>query len=246
VFLAEDGFPFEKVPGYAILVAATCWGVAQVVKVLRNGKSDPDPKRPSAGELDPAEWEKRIADIFDRRLSRRNLEIAEVFRALINEEHSSHVDEIRRAVREVLKEKKSVISRQSIRCPHCKLMQFKRKSEICVRCKQSYAPRIEPVAPVVAIDRVTRFTPHQLHSFEFWIGVVMCWLRVRRGLGALDLTERAGLSRQYVCKVEMGRAVPSITPHRGKMKWSFDRYCEALNTTPLHVLRMTEFLVTGQ
>jgi hypothetical protein len=131
--------------------------------------------------------------------------------------------------------------RKRIRCK-CGLIQFVNKTQVCVRCRQSYSaqPVSEAATPVVAKQPPVDPMPGQkVFDFSMWIGFVLWDIRRRQGLSQADLARRLHCQRTWLTKIESRQTIPTMSE-------SFPRLCAGLNVTPWYVVRMAEFLVWGQ
>jgi hypothetical protein len=140
--------------------------------------------------------------------------------------------------------------RKQVRCPNCKLVQFVRNLQTCLRCHVSYKIVPEPINKPIAEPPISVGVPVDLkpgdrvRDFSFWTCFVFWLLRNRQGLTAKELAAKLDVPRQYVSKVECGTTAPGLQS-RG-FHGRFESYCAALEVTPVYVIRMTEFLVFGQ
>lgn len=96
------------------------------------------------------------------------------------------------------------IHRETIRCSHCKLMQFKTQNGNCRKCRKAYVE--EKKAPAaVAVPEVVLVSAERL-DLAFAIRVV----RQASSISQRQLALRTGLQRTYVSKLECEAAVPTI------------------------------------
>lgn len=105
--------------------------------------------------------------------------------------------------------------RETLRCKHCELMQFKTKAEICRRCFKPYQDPVtaqpEPVKPAPKFD---------------W-GFCIRLVRQAKGMSQLDLSRALGLTspRTWISKIERGQIeCPTLE--------SLERLAVALGTRP--------------
>jgi len=124
--------------------------------------------------------------------------------------------------------------REVIRCPHCSLNQFMTVKKNCRRCHRLFVepepPAARGPAPAVKV-RVEKM------DFAFWMAFVLWDSRKTLGLSARDLGKRLKAPRTWISKVENLKAMPTLN--------SLRRFCQVLETSPAHLVRKIEFLVTG-
>src|SRR5690242_13447475 len=98
----------------------------------------------------------------------------------------------------------TVDGREVIRCGNCRLVQFKRENEICVKCKQSYAPP----APVTDTEQQVGSVDPSATSGERTaapsalphLAMNVRQFRLDLGLSQRDLASRMGIPRTWISK----------------------------------------------
>lgn len=98
--------------------------------------------------------------------------------------------------------------RPSIRCTHCKLMQFESAKKICRRCHKSYATPI-----VVAVSDLPRYVIDPNAGSPFLTQAVASTLqklRTKSGHSQRTLAAAINAPRTYISKLENGHATPLI------------------------------------
>ena len=135
--------------------------------------------------------------------------------------------------------------REVIRCPHCGLNQFMTVKKNCRRCHRLFVEPEPPAArePVVKVRTVKVLTDNpvlpgeRVMDFEFWMAFVLWDSRIGRNLSQGEVAHVMRVPRSYISKVEtLGAA-----PHIGSIR----RFCQVLETSPAHLVRKIDFLVTG-
>ena len=98
------------------------------------------------------------------------------------------------------------MTRETLRCPHCNLNQFKPESDLCRRCHKSMAPPPpEPEPVVVEVEVSTPGAPNDL------VRAVQCVLASRSGqMSQKMLALRMGCERTYISKCERGGCIPTL------------------------------------
>lgn len=93
------------------------------------------------------------------------------------------------------------------RCPHCGLIQFRRATPRCVRCKK-------PLDDFIAGTPLRLFVPNRTeNSAEVLarrVGTAVRCLRKERKLTQQRLAILMGTGRSYISKLESGGVVPSL------------------------------------
>jgi hypothetical protein len=103
--LAEPFDALHDLPPYVALILVVFMGAAYLVKATKNenGK-EKDARPPQSGELSPQEWELRIGNIVDdkvsRRLQLRNAELMAMWREVRAQERDECEKQVRIAVQE--------------------------------------------------------------------------------------------------------------------------------------------------
>lgn len=136
--------------------------------------------------------------------------------------------------------------RKRIKCGACKLVQFVNTPKTCLRCKQSLVlgklpGPIESKASLPQIE-IPEGTPMPvagvaIKTIGFWVPMVLAGLRAVAGVTQLELSERMGVCRTYITKIESGRVCPNLG--------SLPRYVKALGTDVFTVIQMAEVLTFG-
>jgi DNA-binding XRE family transcriptional regulator len=131
--------------------------------------------------------------------------------------------------------------RQTLRCPHCSLVQFVTSDRSCRRCHHPVDPEIESheSAPVPAPLPFSHPVNVQvLFNFELSIPVVIYWLRTRQGITQQQLADRMSTVRQTVCKWEAGKRVPEVE--------GIVMLANGLGVSAAMLMRYCEYLQNGQ
>jgi hypothetical protein len=122
------------------------------------------------------------------------------------------------------------------KCPACKLTQYEPRAGRCLRCGFDLVGK--PCAKPVEI------VPEVVGEFTDWRSLPSSWLpvlfvmqRFLRGLSQATIARRLGVARTYPAKIE-AKVTPTV-PH-------FHQVAEAYETTPEHLMRMVEYLITGR
>lgn len=89
MILDSDALSFAHMPGYALLVAASLWGAAQIAKVLKNGQTPPETNgkktNGSAGAQDPAYWKLEFRAAVKDELDRRNAFLKDLIKEAVDD-----------------------------------------------------------------------------------------------------------------------------------------------------------------
>ena len=117
-------------------------------------------------------------------------------------------------------------ARDVVRCAHCKLNQYARSVNTCLRCKKSL--EIEKPMPVVAPIAVFP-APAGTEREGLQVATAVRDLRHVRNLSQRQLAARMNVPRTYISKIENGKAMPTLS--------SLDRLARALEVDISALLR---------
>lgn len=118
--------------------------------------------------------------------------------------------------------------RKRVRCRFCSLVQFVRTKETCLKCKASYS------VALFVVKAVVEETP-PMEKFNFWLGVIVNYLRVKAEFSQTDLAFDIGSKKHYISRLENGFVSPGVR--------KLDQIASALGTDVSKVCMMTEFMV---
>ena len=125
-------------------------------------------------------------------------------------------------------------ARSVLKCPACRLRQYETESGKCRRCGLQ----------IVKVDKSWPELSKPLKQTDWralpssWLPVVFIMLRSRQGLSMGTIARKMDLFRQNITRLEHGqvnlalRRIPEIAA--------------AYGTTPEHLIRMVEYLITGR
>ena len=102
----------------------------------------------------------------------------------------------------------SVEQREVLRCDHCDLVQFRRVTATCARCKRS----LEVKAPEPAPLPLTLVPSVPVPEGHIQVATAVRDLRHVRNLSQRQLAARMGVPRTYISKIENGKAMPRCPP----------------------------------
>lgn len=100
-----------------------------------------------------------------------------------------------------------VEQREVLRCDHCELVQFRRATPTCVRCKRS----LEVQAPEPAPLPLTLVPPPVAQEGRLQVATAVRDLRHARNLSQRQLAGRMNVPRTYISKIENGKAMPTLS-----------------------------------
>lgn len=136
------------------------------------------------------------------------------------------------------------------RCSHCKLVQFVSTDKKCRRCHAEIGIKANPVVVVLSVPEppkpVEKDPVGKCRTYDYWIPVVLLYLRLRSGQSQRQVAEKMRGVRTYISKVESGIATPQLAGGGRKDAAGLPRLCKGLNVPIYTVVRMTEFLVEGK
>ena len=119
--------------------------------------------------------------------------------------------------------------RETVKCRKCKLNQFMTASAKCRKCHCGLTPELEPEPPKLAI--VPKPTPARMIPVAN-ISARLPWaiiiLRTRLHITVRELAKRMFVPRQYICKLESGKALPQLK--------YIPRLAAALEVTPYQLI----------
>jgi transcriptional regulator with XRE-family HTH domain len=97
--------------------------------------------------------------------------------------------------------------RESLRCPHCKLVQFLTHDGKCRRCCQHLIPPPEPIQITLPMIIEPR-----RHPFEWGLhwGQLLMNLRLERRMSQKQLARKASMTRTFISKMEHRMAPPTF------------------------------------
>ena len=98
-------------------------------------------------------------------------------------------------------------NREARRCPHCRLVQFRSTSGICLRCHQ---PLETLHVGLPAGSSPSRGAELSTESLAKRIGAAIRDLRKERKLSQRQLANAMGTVRSHISKIERGLLVPSF------------------------------------
>ncbi len=101
----------------------------------------------------------------------------------------------------------SVEQREVLRCDHCDLVQFRRATPTCARCKRS----LEVKAPEPAPLPLTLVPSTPAPEGHIQVSTAVRDLRHVRNLSQRQLAARMGVPRTYISKIENGKAMPTLS-----------------------------------
>ena len=101
----------------------------------------------------------------------------------------------------------SVEQREVLRCDHCDLVQFRRATATCARCKRS----LEVKAPEPAPLPLTLVPSVPVPEGHIQVATAVRDLRHVRNLSQRQLAARMGVPRTYISKIENGKAMPTLS-----------------------------------
>jgi transcriptional regulator with XRE-family HTH domain len=109
----------------------------------------------------------------------------------------------------------NVDGREVIKCDHCRLVQFKRASEVCLKCKRSYAlvPEPVPTEPDGSAGQSLRSSGERSLAAVPAFPTLSAHLKFFReglGLSQAQLARRMGVPRTYISKLENSKCVPVL------------------------------------
>jgi hypothetical protein len=143
---------------------------------------------------------------------------------------------LRKVQQSVVDSRRAMSERATIRCPHCRLMQFVTHDGHCRKCHLPFVVTVLP-APLPIPERVIEKYDPQVFCHENVVSptlpIVLTWLRHRAGLSQAALASRMHSPRTFISKIESGTSEPTIN--------SFMRYCDdGLSDSLSHVLLLCE------
>ena len=100
-----------------------------------------------------------------------------------------------------------VEQREVLRCDHCELVQFRRATPLCVRCKRSL--EVAPPEPVPAPLQLVPAPAPQDGNLQ--VATAVRDLRHVRNLSQRQLAARMNVPRTYISKIENGKAMPTLS-----------------------------------
>ena len=100
-----------------------------------------------------------------------------------------------------------VEQREVLRCDHCELVQFRRATAACARCKRSL--EVAPPEPALApLQLVSAPAPH---DGQLQVATAVRDLRHVRHLSQRQRAARMTVPRTYISKIENGKAMPTLS-----------------------------------
>ena len=100
-----------------------------------------------------------------------------------------------------------VEQREVVRCDHCELVQFRRATSTCLRCKRS----LEVELPAPAPAPLTLVPPAPAPDGSLQVATAVRDLRHVRNLSQRQLAARMNVPRTYISKIENGKAMPTLS-----------------------------------
>ena len=103
------------------------------------------------------------------------------------------------------------MDRETITCPNpkCKLVQFRGKSDLCRRCKESTAPPEPEPVPVLEVNPEPAVFPEG--TGEELARSVQLVLASRRGsMSQRQFAQKMDCPRTYISKIENAKAMPDL------------------------------------
>ena len=100
-----------------------------------------------------------------------------------------------------------VEQREVVRCDHCELVQFRRATPSCLRCKRS----LEVKAPEPAPAPLTLVPSPPAQDGHIQVATAVRDLRHVRNLSQRQLAARMNVPRTYISKIENGKAMPTLS-----------------------------------
>lgn len=100
-----------------------------------------------------------------------------------------------------------VEQREVLRCDHCDLVQFRRATPVCLRCKRS----LEVKAPEPAATPLTLIPSTPAPEGNLQVATAVRDLRHVRNLSQRQLAARMNVPRTYISKIENGKAMPTLS-----------------------------------
>jgi hypothetical protein len=98
---------------------------------------------------------------------------------------------------------------ETIKCAHCKLVQFRTAKDVCRKCGVSTAPPPAPVVEMVMYESPA--CPMDLTSLTAAVSFVLRIHRIGSKLSQKQAAKRFGVaSRTYISKIERGYLTPTL------------------------------------
>jgi len=143
---------------------------------------------------------------------------------------------VRQALRESQSQSRTSASRETIRCPHCRLNQFITSTHRCRRCHHSVDP--EPVfAPPPRQPLIPRAVCPIFHNIDLALPPILLWMRLRSGLSQRQLAIQSGVNRINISMMENGSRMPTAE--------TLDRLARGMGTNAGRIMLAVEYLMNS-
>ena len=98
-------------------------------------------------------------------------------------------------------------NREVLRCPHCRLVQFRSATDLCCRCHQPLEAQYAGLPAGLSLSHGAALSTEPLAKR---IGAAVRDLRKERKLSQRQLANAMGTVRSHISKIERGLVVPSF------------------------------------
>ena len=126
--------------------------------------------------------------------------------------------------------------RESVRCEHCTLVQFKAASSNCRRCHKPL-PLVLDQEPEKGLSEPQGPAIHNVEGSSLGIAAVVKSLRLHLGLSQRSLARIIGCPRTYISKIENRGVTPTLS--------SLERIADALKISLYRLIFSAEIYALG-